>query len=121
MSIFNSHGPCRGITLFKRKNKRVELWVIPANYSITPHSHPQEDVELMYLFGDAAFYRQDTNGCPEEFKPKWFRDVFRKFSVKHFHVHWFSVSKWPLVFINFQTFRNGAIPVSAAIDFKDVF
>lgn len=121
MSIFNRHGPCRGITLWKRGKKRVELWVIPANYSIVPHSHPSEDVELMYLFGDAVFYRHNFEYGVEEFKPKWFRDVGRKFSVKWFHTHWFSVSKWPLVFINFQTFRDGATPVSAAVDFKDAF
>ena len=118
MSVFNSYGPCRGITLFRYEQLRVELWYIPAGYDIVEHRHPKEDVELMYIFGSSAFFRRDIRvGMPEMFEPKFPRDLFKTFSVKHFHSHWFSVGKIPLVFINFQTFLAGNEPVSAADDF----
>lgn len=88
----------------------------------------------MYLFGSATFYRQiaknvtvsknevftmtTTNIKYEGIKPKWY-NIFRRFSVPEDTNHWFSVSKWPLIFINFATFKNGYKPQSAAIDFKE--
>lgn len=114
--IFNKHEECRGITLFKFKQFRAEIWYCPAGYNIVEHSHPQEDVELLYIFGSTIFSRRDLRfeDKRESAKPKF----LRSFSVKHYHSHWFEVGKYPLVFINFQKFLKGNKPVSAATDFE---
>jgi hypothetical protein len=106
---------CVGITLFKWGHRRAEVWFIKPGYVIEEHTHPKEDVELMYLFGSTVFYRRDLETDEVEFaRPKF----FRKFSVKHFHSHWFSVGWLPLVFINFQSFLDGHSPQSASKDFQ---
>lgn len=127
MSIINYHESCVGIVLFKWRQKFIQLWYCPKGYEIKPHSHPEEDIELMYLFGSTVFYRQNQNinyiirgwlDNPESYKPKWY-NVFRRFSVPANTKHWFIVSKWPLIFINFSTFSEGNKPKSAAVDFKE--
>lgn len=119
MAIFNKHEGCRGITLFKLGARRVELWFCPAGYAIEEHSHPKEDIELMYLFGDTLFFRRNL-AKPE--KVEWERMTWKrfgaKFSVRYFHSHWFTVGRLPLVFLNFQKFREGFKPESAAKDFE---
>lgn len=106
---------CIGIVLWKYKQRFVQLWYCPSGYNITPHSHPKEDVELMYLFGSATFYRK-TKNVPEEFyTPKWF-NAFKKFTVPAGTYHWFSVSCLPLVFINLSKFKEGHKAVSASED-----
>lgn len=118
MAIFNKYGPCRGVTLFKWKQFRLELWVIPARYTIIEHRHPEEDVELMYLAGSTAFCRRDIKtNITESAEVRWPRDFCKRYSVKNYHTHWFSVGRWPLVFLNFQTFLSGCKPKSAAKDF----
>lgn len=119
MSIFNNHGPCKGITLFRFFQLRAELWYIPAYFNITEHSHPAEDVELIHLFGSSTFYRRDLNtGLKESVNVRMFSG-FKKFTVKHFHSHWFSINSMPMFFINIQRFLPGCKPVSAAVDFFD--
>ena len=120
MSIFNSHGPCRGITLYSFKNKRAELWYIPANYKIIEHTHNQEDVELMFVFGKTVFYRRNLETSEVSLATSTWKMFCKCFSVKHFHSHWFSTSSWPLFFINFQTFLPGNIRKSAAVDFQPI-
>lgn len=120
MGIFNRYGPCRGLTLFKWGQRRAEIWYIPSGYTIVEHRHPEEDVELMYLMGSTAFCRRDIRtNVIESAQVKWPANVGRCYGVKHYHTHWFSVGKWPLVFINFQKFMPGLKPKSAAIDFLE--
>lgn len=115
MSLINRHGPCVGVKLFSFGQYHVQIWFCPANFMIERHSHPDEHIELMYLAGDAVFFRGDF----ELFKPRWYH-FGRSFSVAPGVVHWFSVSKWPLIFINWSKFNLGCKPVSAAVDFKGV-
>lgn len=118
MAILNKYGPCRGLTLFKWRQLRVELWYIPSGYSIVEHRHPSEDVELMYLMGSTDFFRRSIKtGIPEMAEVRWPRDFGKRYSVMNYHTHWFSVGKWPLVFINFQRFLPGLKPTSASVDF----
>ena len=118
MAILNRYDSCRGLTLFKWGQLRVEVWYCPAGYTIIEHSHPSEDVELMYVFGSTTFYRRDIRDDKVESVKCGIKYLFRKFSVRFFHSHWFSVGRLPLIFINFQRFLPGNKPVSAAIDFK---
>lgn len=118
MSIFNRYGPCKGLTLFKWNQWRAEIWYIPSGYTIVEHRHPEEDVELMYLMGSTEFCRRDIRTNVVESAPvKWPSKMFKCYGVKHYHSHYFTVGKWPLIFINFQHFLNGIKPKSAAVDF----
>jgi len=121
MSIINRHECCWGLTLWKWKQLRVELWYCPSGYEIKEHSHPKENVELMYLFGSTTFYRRVLVAGKKTEKVEWAimsKKFFGKtFSVKCFHSHWFTVGKWPLIFINIQRFLPGYKPESAAKDF----
>jgi len=114
MSLINKHENCIGLTLFKWNQRRIEIWFCPSGYQIEEHSHPSEDVELVYIFGNTIFFRRNLlNGKYEEGKPKF----LQKFTVMHFHSHGFTVGRLPLIFINFQKFLNGYKPMSAAKDF----
>lgn len=114
--LINRHEKCWGIVLFKWRQKFIQLWYCPAGYNIQPHSHPEEDIELMYIAGTTTFTRV-INLRAQSFTPKWYH-IFQTFSVKAGTYHYFKVSKWPLIFINFSTFKKGFKPKSAAIDFK---
>lgn len=114
--MINRHESCIGIVLFKWRQRFIQLWFCAGGYAIDPHSHPEEDIELMYLFGKTTFFRY-TNSKVESFKPRWYH-VFRKFTVKAGVTHWFTASNVPLVFINFSTFKDGFTPKSAALDYK---
>lgn len=118
MTLFNRHGPCIGLTLFRFARWNIELWYCPKKYEIELHSHPNEHIELMYLFGKTTFYR-DKGISTECFKPKWYH-IFRTFSVKPGQLHSFSVSNCPLIFINISKFLQGHKPMSASVDFKQV-
>lgn len=133
MSIINRHERCVGVTLFRGKKHNVEIWYCPRGYEVKPHSHNDQHIELMYLFGKTTFHRQtfgQLSGKPgdtfrrlfvtkEEFTPTW-KHVLKKFTIKPGQRHWFTVSSLPLIFINFATFIDGKRPVSAAIDFHTI-
>ena len=115
-TYLNKHESCFGIVLFRSAIRFVQVWFCAAGYTIESHSHPHEDIELMFVFGSTTFFRQ-VDGQTQSFTPKWYH-VGRRFTVSAGTVHWFTVSKWPLVFINFSRFKDGYKPVSAAIDFQ---
>lgn len=114
--MINKHEKCIGIVLWKWKQKFIQLWYCPAMYQIKPHSHPEEDIKLMYIFGITVFFRV-VNEQIEYFVPRCYH-IFRSFSVKAGVTHWFSPSPLPLIFISFSTFKKGFTPKSAALDFK---
>lgn len=118
--IIHRHEKCIGVKLYSNKTKYIELWFCPRGYEVKPHSHNDQHIELMYLFGKTSFSRINVDNVnhifTETFTPKWYH-MFRKFTVKAGQLHYFSVSSLPLIFVNFATFIDGKIPVSAAIDF----
>lgn len=116
MKLFNRHEQCIGVVLWKWRQTFVQLWYCPKGYEIKTHSHPEEDIELMYIFGKTVFYK-DSYSSTRAFKPKWYH-MFQTFSVPAGTAHWFTVSNIPLLFINFSTFKQGFKAKSAAIDFK---
>src|SRR5579859_3900335 len=103
MKIINRHKSCIGITLFRLFNLNIELWYCPRGFKIEPHSHPEEDIQLMYLFGKTTFYLVHESIGGKRFIPKWYH-FGHCFSVPAGFEHWFVVSKWPLIFINFAKF-----------------
>lgn len=120
MSIINRHERCVGIRLWKSKTRFIQLWYCPRGYEVKPHSHNDQHIELMYLFGKTTFYRHgvisNPSGYIESFSPRC-KHILKRFTVKTGQRHWFTVSSLPLVFINFATFVDGKRPVSAAEDF----
>lgn len=118
MNIIRHHESCVGIQMFKWNQHTAELWYCPAGYNIQKHSHPNEDIELMYICGQTTFYRQwHAESIEESFAPRWYH-VFRSFTVPPNWPHRFSVGKWPLVFINFAKWKVGTKPTSASVDFE---
>lgn len=128
MTLIDRHGPCIGLRLFKSKKRFIQLWYCPRNYQVESHSHNDQNIELMYLFGKTTFHRvkDEVTGAGtffethyplvESFTPRWYH-IFTRFTVRCAQVHWFSVSYLPLIFVNFAIFIDGKEPTSAAIDF----
>jgi hypothetical protein len=117
MALINKYERCRGLTLFKWGRKRMELWYIPPGYKIIEHTHPDENVELMFIFGKTRFFRRDIYTGKIDYVITNWKYFAKRFTVGCFHSHWFETTSWPLVFINFQTFLWGTKPRSAAKDF----
>ena len=118
MSLIRRHESCVGLLLWKSGQNTVELWVCPPDYAIKEHSHPDENIELMYLFGKTTFYRRSGFlGFEQSFTPR-FWNFANRFSVPAGWSHRFRVGKWPLVFLNFAKWRVGVTPTSASVDFQ---
>lgn len=115
MKLFNRHESCVGITLWRFGQLNIELWYCPSGYTIKEHSHPEEDIELYYLFGNSHFFRKSPSGTTEVAVP---HIPFKHFTVKAGWSHWFTVSRLPLIFINKATFKREFKPKSASVDFK---
>lgn len=116
--MIHRYEKCIGIPLFKSGRFYVEIWFCPRGYKIKEHSHPNETIELMYLFGKTTFFRREKTNQPEQsFTPKWYH-MFRTFSVPYGWFHRFEVSSMPLIFVNFSKFFLGYEPVSASVDFE---
>lgn len=120
MPLIHRYERAIGIRLWRWNRYQIEIWFCGPNWTIRPHSHPDEDIELAFVFGiGSQFARQKWPlVAPETFTPKFPRHVGRRFSVAAGTVHWFTVSKWPLVFINFERWHK--TPTSAAIDLKPI-
>lgn len=116
--MINYHEKCVGIVLFKFRQLFIQLWLCPANYEIKPHSHPEEDIKLVYLLGKTTFFRLVGDDL-QSFSPRWFH-AGRAFNVHAGILHSFTVSNWPLVFINISRFKKGCKAKSAALDFKPI-
>ncbi len=119
VKLFNRHGPCRGITIYRFGRYTCELWFCPPRYQIEEHKHPNEDIELMFLAGDSLFIsRSADKDITQKYYAISFKDTFKHFTVKAGDFHSFVVSNSWLVFLNFAKWRDGIKPTSAANDFK---
>ena len=109
---------CYGFRLYTINKYQAELWYCPKGLAIIEHKHSNEDIELMFLFGhNTTFYRRHSISRLLEFATmKWY-NIGKTFTINNGHYHSFSVSKLPLVFINFETWLNNK-PTSACDDFE---
>ncbi len=104
----------RGWKLFQFGRYRIELWYFPSKFYIEHHSHPKENIEVLYLFGSVKFHRTDSQGGNETY---WKSTFIPKFlSLPAGYIHWFYVSKYPLIAINFSQFISSKVPISASED-----
>ena len=120
MNLFNTHGPCRGISLLRWGNLTMELWFCPPGYRIEEHSHPHEDIELVFLWGEALFKSTSKRkgNLSQSFYATSPHDTLKHFTVESGDVHSFVVSRKWLVFLNIARWKDGYIPTSAAKDFQ---
>lgn len=118
--LIHRHKSCVGITLFRSSKRTIELWYAPRGFKIEPHTHPNENISLTFLFGKALFARiSNVSGLAQAFV-SWPWNMFKTFKISYFHTHWFEVSSRPLVFLNHARWINGVKPTTAAndIDYK---
>lgn len=101
--LIKKYDKCRGLTLFCCYKICIEIWYFPSYYTIKPHFHPRENIEVLYLFGNATFYRE-KDGKRKEAKMNF---IPKFLSVPAGYVHGFSVGKYPLIAINFAKFVEG--------------
>ena len=105
----------RGWKLFQFGSYRIELWYFPSGFFIERHAHPNENIEVLYLFGDVFFHREDSKD--KNNYAEWLSTGFPRFlSLPAGYIHWFNVGKWPLIAINFSRFIDTNIPISASED-----
>ena len=113
----------KGYGFWKSSKRYFELWIFPAGFDISSHSHPDENIETMLLFGKATFCRKSPshNGVKQFKKTGLFSNMFRCLSIPAGDLHWFIVDfKWPLIVINFSSFIKGkAISASNDIVFPN--
>lgn len=94
---------CFGLTLFRSKQRNVELW---ACFSEVPkHTHPGQHSEIIPLFGWSRFYRVNDDDITElaEITP---RRWFHAFTIPAGWKHWFEGV--PLIFLNVSTGSESA-------------
>lgn len=115
--IFPSYERCRGLAFPSWGKYKLELWYCPRNYEIQPHSHNNVDIKLYFLFGNnIAFYRKkQSQFLPDFYYARWW-NIGTKFNIKAGDTHYFKVSSFPLIFLNFETWHIK--PTSASVDLQ---
>lgn len=117
MKLVHRHESCIGFSLPSIGKYKVEIWYCPSKYAIKPHSHDNINIKLMFIFGhNTKFFRSKSDGTGLITFLARARHMFKTFTIHAGDLHWFSVSTYPLVFINFETWK--CKPSSAAIDFQ---
>ena len=114
MKLFYKYEQCLVLSFPAFGKYKIEIVYAPPGYSIKPHTHPYQDIKLILLFGhDIKFFRQKPGGYLISFHAR-VRHVFKTFTICANDIHYFRVSRWPLIFINFERWKSK--PTSAAID-----
>jgi hypothetical protein len=108
---------CIGLSFPAIGRFKIEIWFCPPGYTIREHTHPNEDIKLILLFGhQVKFHRRkkgESDNC--SFMAR-FRHIGRVFTINAGDAHFFEVSKWPLVFMNVEKWKDGVTPTSASDD-----
>lgn len=111
--MIQRHNRCWGLTLWRWKNKQVELWFCPKGETIVDHFHENIDSKIIYLGG-----KMDGHIAHEHKQFGW-RDIFRMFCIPKGTVHGAKVTGLFAVFANVETWTDKAV-TSAARDFKRI-
>lgn len=108
---------CIGLSLPAIGRYKIEFWYAPPGYEIKEHTHNNEDIKLILLFGHyVRFHRRCKGSFLGESFLATIGDFGRVFNIRSGDAHWFSVSNWPLIFMNIE--RWLIPPTSAADDFQ---
>lgn len=115
--IFKHYESCRGISFPSFGNWKLEIWFCKPGYTIREHTHAQEDIKLIFLFGHyVKFHRRKKNEFLGESFLARIKDIGRIFTINAGDAHYFEVSNWPLVFLNIEKWH--CKPTSASEDLQ---
>jgi hypothetical protein len=109
--MVNRYERAVGLTLFKFGKYQAEIWFVPSNYKIPEHYHADFDSKLLILFGHNILLHRNK----ESLMIKWWKHIGRAFAIKAMDIHSFDASKFPLIFINLEVWKQQ--PTSACKDF----
>ncbi len=116
MKIIYKYEACWILSFPSFKNYKIEIVYAPSGYEIKPHTHGNQDIKLMLLFGNnVRFFRKKPEGNLISFNAR-FQHIFRVFTINAGDLHYFKVSKFPLIFLNFEKWYIK--PSSASIDLQ---
>lgn len=116
MNLINKYEKCWILSFSSIGRWKLELVYCPPNYEIQPHTHNQQDIKLIFLFGhNIRFFRQRPNGKLISFLAR-IRHIGKVFTIRANDIHYFNVSRWPLLFLNIERWKTK--PSSAAIDLQ---
>ena len=120
-------GPCLGITVFRWRRFKVELWFAPADYAPPEHVHRYSSSEFLILFARRRriFRRVETpkglrtdQYVADTRKLPWWK--FRTLSVRYGVRHAFCKGASPMIWLAFETWKKGVKITSVAEDFEQV-
>lgn len=114
---FHKYEKCYGVTLPHVGRKQIEFWFCLPHYSIRPHTHNNENIKLVFLFGNNVRFHRLKKGylLGDTYLAKW-NNIGRTFTINAGDLHHFDVSNFPLVFMNVETWLTE--PTSAAHDLQ---
>jgi hypothetical protein len=114
--LIRRYEKCVGLSFPAIGKYKIEFWFCPRNYEIREHTHPSQNIKLVLLFGhNILFHRRKKSNLLDESYLARFKDMGKVFTINAGDAHWFSVSGWPLVFLNIEKYLTGK-PTSAAED-----
>jgi hypothetical protein len=116
-SFIKTFEKCKGISFPAIGRYKVEIWTAPAGYSIKPHTHDNEDIKLIFLWGNNVRFHRRKKGSfiSESFFAMW-NNIGKMFNIRAGDEHSFDVSDTRLIFMNIETWKDGVVPTSASED-----
>lgn len=98
-------------------NRKLEIVYAPAGYEIAEHTHNNEDIKLIPLFCHNVRFHRRKRGefLGQTFWATW-KHIGKVFNIRSGDAHYFSVSNWPLVFLNIEFWY--CKPTSASEDLQ---
>lgn len=118
MSWFKKFEKCYGLSLPAIGRWKVEFWFVMPNYKIPEHSHDNQDIKLVFLFGRYVMFRKRKrcNISGVTYLASLPYSFLKVFNIEAGYLHDFDVSSWPLVFMNIEHYKEGVKPTSASED-----
>jgi hypothetical protein len=118
--MIERHESCWGLSLPAIGKYKIECWFCPPNYAIKKHKHPNQNIKLFFLFGSGTTFHRERESefgvKVDSYTVRGWRDFGRCFNILRGDYHYFSVSSFPLIFLNVETWFT--TPTSAAKDFE---
>lgn len=117
--MIKKYEACRGISFSSFKQWKIEIWYAPRGYEIQPHTHENEDIKLVFLFGhNIRFHRRKKDAFLGQSFLARFENIGKIFTINAGDEHSFTVSNWPLLFMNIEKWKDGIKPSSASQDLQ---
>ncbi len=112
-------GDVTGVLLYRKGVWQVEMWIVPPNYIVPEHTHPNVDTYEMYLGGDIAFSHDGYWAGEDKLIPM--RDdtqVGTLIRVNSDDKHGGAFGPRGGVFLSLQRWMNGHKPHTVASDYE---